>query len=392
MASVLVLESHHQTLPVVRSLGRAGFTIVLGKTQMRHEARYSRYVSEVWLHQPLDDIHHFCDAVNKFLADRPDIVAIYPVAETCRRLLIEHNLSFSKPTVGVPADLFTMSRDKLRANRLAAVAGLRVPAACASGNLEDLVENASALGFPVIVKPYKSQAALFSGKAFIAENEDALRCRFGDWPKEHNTLLVQQYVEGVVHGADFVARAGEIIGYCEATTQRTDALDGTGYGVLFKSKAPTRDLYEATKLFVSVNQYEGPGLIQFIQDASQNLHFLENNPRLSAGVASSVQWGQDMPLLALEARCPELFSHKSVVFNPDIPSYECDTEVFWLTREIHSYLEKRHNVDAKSKKIKRRQMWQSLSSTSHHIVWQWRDPLPALYLTARLVMKWVRER
>lgn len=120
---------------------------------------------------------------------------------------------------------------------------------------------------------------------------------FQNWPVEHSTLMVQKHIAGFVEGCDFAARNGTLVAYCEGWSVRTDMLDGTGYGVEFLSETPSEDILADTKAFVKAHDYSGPGLVQFIrEEGTGKIFFLENNPRLSAGIADVIYTGIDIPV------------------------------------------------------------------------------------------------
>ena len=369
----------------MRSLGRSGVRIVLGLPPGQHAVRWSRYVNERWAHPPLDNFDAFLPALQTFLRNRQDITAVFPGGEYTRGRLLETGHTLPCPIVGVPDTLFEACRDKLEANQLAQSAGLLVPTTQVVTDLSSLQTFIDSCGFPAIVKPYRSKAELRGRKALILKSPEDVQTHLSPWPEEHQELLAQQYVTGPVEGADFVAADGELTAYCEATTERTDADDGTGYGVLFKSKAPTSDLLQATEAFAKSCQYSGPGLIQFIRTDDGQLYFIENNPRLSAGVATSINWGQDIPMRALEASYPELRSEKAA----DL-SYEYNSLCYWLERDLEAYLRVRKSKTRKERGSIRQLIRQTFAQTNHHVLWSRSDPMPAVLQYTRMAYRFLK--
>lgn len=390
--SVLVLDNFPQTLAVVRSLGRAGYHVVLGFNGKRSEAALSRYCGESWAHPPMKEVGRFRDALRILLDGRPDIRWIFPVAETSVRLICQMPEIFNRDLriVMVPTSLFEACVDKEEANSLASAADLNYPKTRVVSDLAELKEAVSTIGLPVIIKAVRSVCMVFGRKAYVITSEEEFKTVFKKWPTEHSDLMVQQFIVGPVEASDFVAQNGKLIGYCEGCTVRTDLLDGTGYGVEFKTIAPSPDLLEATKTFVKAHGYTGPGIIQFIREENtRDIYFLENNPRLSAGVADSVASGQDLPLLALTAfengqdsDIPE--------FSWDHTTYKVGHYAYWFSRDLSGYLRERGNLSKEEKRLWLRNMIRSLGRADSHIMWQLSDPVPAIWLMTRMTAGFVR--
>ena len=387
--AVLVLENVHQTLPIVRSLGRARVRVVLGvATDRPNDARWSRYVTERWAHPPIREFDRFAAALKTFCQTRDDIQAIFPSGEQLRKTALIHNYRFPVPVVGVQDDVFVACRDKVQANELARRAGLRVPITRRVDNLADLKTAVTDIGLPVILKPYGEQYTVAGNKATILKAPGDLDAAFPTWPEANASLLVQEYISGPVESADFVARQGQVVGYCEATSVRTDNPDGTGFGVMFKSQAPSGDLLQATRRFAETSAYDGPGIIQFIRcEQSGALYFLENNPRLSAGVATSIQWGQDIPLFAVENTLPQLNAHSRARFDEAANPYEYDSLCYWFQRDVTAYLAKRKRLTAAERGRWASDIRSSLRQANYDVVWEKGDPLPALAMMGGQVLR-----
>jgi len=390
--TVLVLDNFPQTLATVRSLGGAGYHVVLGFHGRRPEAALSRFCNESWAHPPMEDVDQFEEALRALLDSRPEIRWIFPVAETSIRLIcrIPDILNRDMNVVMVRTSLFEACVDKQEANNLAKSANINYPKTRVVSNLQQLQEAVSTIGLPVIIKAVRSVQMVFGRKAYVITSEAEFNSIFDRWPDEHDDLMVQQYVVGPVEASDFVAHDGRLIGYCEGISVRTDVLDGTGYGVEFKTIPPSPDLLEATKAFVKAHQYTGPGIIQFIrEESSGDIYFLENNPRLSAGVADSIASGQDLPLLALIA-----FENDK---NSDIPEfswkdegYKVDHHAYWFSRDLAGYLRERTKLSKEERKLWVKSMIRSLARADSHIMWQLRDPVPATWLMIRMAGGFVR--
>ena len=135
--SILVLDQYPQTLAIVRSLGRRGYHMVLGRCESMVPTylEHSRYCGEVWIHPEYSDAQDFEHALRRFLAERPDVQTIFPAGEPATAALATfsglENDGYSLVMVG--KDLFEVCRDKHKANTLARDAGLTPALAAARG-------------------------------------------------------------------------------------------------------------------------------------------------------------------------------------------------------------------------------------------------------------------
>lgn len=375
--AVLVLGGFPQTLAVVRSLGTAGYRVVLGHDGTSPIAARSRYCDEIWEYSGNWQPDEFRSELKRFLDVRPEIRFIFPVAERTMALMMNAEPVGIEPTVVmVQPQLVNGCRNKIEANALAIAADLNVPSTRLAHCLTSLSAACDAIGFPVIVKPLNSAKRIHGRKACILWSPETYAELFSEWPADHSELVVQQFVAGTLKGADFVACEGVVTGYCEAHSVRTDMPDGTGFGVEFETIPPSADVLEATRRFARLHTYNGPGLIQFIRaDVDGRLYFLENNPRLSAGVADSIACGQDMPRLALDAFSPD----RCKEFDPDQDGYQEYHRAYWLQRDLEGLLKQSPNLSGSQRRQWVWAMMRSFARADSHINWQWADPAPCLY-------------
>ena len=166
--------------------------------------------------------------------------------------------------------------------------------------------------------------------------------------------------------------------------------DGTGYGVEFQSTAPTKQMLADTRAFIETLKYTGAGIIQFIQSrATSELFFLENNPRLSAGVAETVSGGLDLPLIALQVadRTSTQSLHE---FSSDGCPYDLNHRSYWFSRDLEGYLSLRSGLSKQERRQWFLDMLRSFWYADSYIVWQWRDPLPGIRIFYRSINLWIR--
>jgi len=213
---------------------------------------------------------------------------------------------------------------------------------------------------------------------------------FIQWPQQHRELLIQAYIDGPLEACDYVAQDGRVIGYFEAASVRTDIPDGTGYAVDFLSKPISPDVLAACRKFCATTGYNGPGLLQFIRSKRDGrLYFVENNPRLSAGIAQPVICGQDLPLLALRVAA----ARRSGESIPDFEardSYQAGVRTHWLYRDLQGILNHRAELTRAQVLSRFRELVTSCKQADNHMVWQWRDPWPSAVLYGRILARLLR--
>lgn len=383
--SVLVLGDHAQTLAVVRSLGRAGYRIVLGRERRRGSiAERSRCCTAVWRH-PGFDSGHFEAELQALLGGAGAPGYLFPVGidAITRIAAIGSALPSHVRVAAVPRHILDACVTKTTANEWAAAAGIRVPVSRVVGNGEELAAAARVIGFPLIVKTLRSEAPVHRRKAYLVNDEREFSKVFPAWPAEHHQLLVQRYVEGPLLSCDFVARDGAIVAYYQSESVRTDMPDGTGVAVEFRSQQPAEALFEVLRAFVAAHGYSGPGLLQTVHCRhTGQLHFIEINPRLSAGIAESVASGLDIPLITLRVARGDPLAPIEVA--GDL-RYRVGVTTHWLERDALGWIKQRKWLPARQRRAWLRRMIRAAFTSDGHINWQWRDPLPSLWILARQV-------
>jgi len=393
--SVLVLDNFAQTLAVVRSLGAAGYRVILGRGTHKPIEAYSRYCNEQWKHsnlnEALDNPKSFRSELIRLLEERPDISWIFPVTEIGIKVMLSLRESIPPhiQIAMVPETPFRICLDKQLANENC---GLAYPESRVVENSTELSKAADDIGFPLIIKSANTTLRVFDRKAYIVRDLSIFTSVFHRWPQEHDKLIVQKFIAGRLEQSDFVAAKGELIAYCEGINLRTDMLDGTGLGVEFRSTAPSKAVFSATQKFIKTLNYSGPGLIQLIREEDTGtLYFIENNPRVAAGVAESVASGHDIPHLVLRA-LDDHATHRLKLVTIDSYQGQSCFHTHWLSRDIEGYLAQRPTLSKAQRREWLSNMLRSFRRAEAHVMWQWRDPLPGTYLYLKLAVGIIRQK
>lgn len=373
---VLVLGDYRQTVTVVRSLGRAGLTVVLGSSDARSYTARSRHVSKLWLYEPDGD--RFCDQLENLLrCERPRFTFV--VGESQLRLLIPHAARFAPLTTWIAPRWETVARCFDKSGMYALTASLGIPTQ-PSQLFSDAVswrEAARAMGYPVVVKRRDSSAAIQGHKALIIHSEAELDRLIPAVQRdaEPGSVLLQKHAPGVRHNCHFGAAAGRLVAYFEQRVVRTDELDNTGIGIEGISVPPSAELREYCERITQALGYHGIGCIQFLVDrTSGKVAFLETNPRMDSTAALPYRLGYDFPRLALE------LAHDPDHCMPWTHPYRTGVRYHWLYGDVFSWYEA---LRSRRRTPAQLAAWAVRSAgvlaTSYHLTWDWRDPLPTLH-------------
>ena len=377
---VLVLGDFRQTVTVVRSLARAGYQVTLGCDDPRSSTALSRYVSDLWIYDGSSS-ERFYDQLEAYLRiEQPDFV--FTVGESLLRRLIRAAPRFEPLSTWVNPEPATIARcfDKSALYELAPLLGIPTMPWRRFTGAEDWRNSAREMGFPVVVKRKDSAARVHDRKALILGTPaqfDSFLATLSNEP-DPSQLVLQKYFAGVRHNCHVACADGKLIGYFQQKVLSTDELDDTGIGTAGMSVAPMPELRAYCEWLTQALAYTGIGCIQFLVDeASGSAAFLEFNARMDSTAALPYRLGYDYPLLAVElARYRRSHLPLPAGF---APPYALGKTYHWLYGDFGAWLTalRRRRVGAAALAAWALKMaWMSVRS--HHLTFDWRDPLPTL--------------
>jgi predicted ATP-grasp superfamily ATP-dependent carboligase len=369
--SVLVLGDYRQTITVVRSLGRAGFDIVLGCEHAHSSTARSRYITAM---RVFDNSRpaRFCHQLEACLRkDRPDFV--FPVGESELRCMLRHDPDrLMALATWIMPDPATVLRcfDKPAVYQLAATLGIPTAPWRSFRDADGLLVDAGELGYPVVVKRQDSSATVRRKKALICHNAAEL----GEFVTEIHydpdpaSLVLQKYAPGMRHNCHIAAKRGRLVAYFQQKVLRTDESDGTGIGIEGISVAPSPQLRGHCERLLASLDYSGIGCIQFLVDeASGDIAFLEMNARMDSTAALPFRLGIHFPLIALQIAAGERVNTPA--------EYRVGKRYYSLYGDVNVWLGQRHRLSRGARALA--MPW--LALRSYHLAFEWRDPLPALH-------------
>lgn len=371
--AVLVLGDYRQTVTVVRSLGRAGFDVVLGCERPQSSTALSRYVSAVRL-LDASSPERYCEDVEACLrSDKPDFV--FPVGESqLRRVLRNDPDRFMSLAIWVMPDPATVLRcfDKCAMYELATALGIPTAPWRPFTDAEGLLLDAAQLGYPVVLKRRDSSGYVRKKKALIWDNAGELEQFAVEilYDPDPASLVLQKRAPGVRHNCHIAADHGRLVAYFQQKVLRTDEPDGTGTGIEGISVAPSPQLRAHCERLLGSLGYTGIGCAQFlVDDRSGGIAFLELNARMDSTAALPYRLGIDFPLIALHIAAGELVNAPA--------RYRVGKRYCSLYDYLNNCLAHRRK-EPLGRTLARllRMPWVAL--LSHDLIFEWRDPLPAL--------------
>lgn len=281
--TILLLGNYRPALTVARSLAAQGHRILVSLDDDAGAAGTSRAVEGQWRNTASTDPDLQYPALAQFLADRPDIRVVFPLAESYVRAFYAHRHLLPDDRIYVMPNQTAVEvcADKGRLLDLVTEAGLPVARNVTVRSYDELRKAAGTVGFPLIVKPADSTIWIGTRKVLVLEDRAAFDAALPDWPTGHAALIVQSYVDGPRLNLYFAAQHGRAIRYAAVRIGQTDLPDRTGLatdGVTIALEPRLRDIGDS---LIAKLDYHGVGCIQVLRDRhTGDLSFLEINARI----------------------------------------------------------------------------------------------------------------
>jgi predicted ATP-grasp superfamily ATP-dependent carboligase len=293
-------------LAAVRSLGSAGWHVVVASQRRRSLAAASRHATgEVVVPPPLGDPEGFRGAVAA-LVQRERPALLLPVSEAALLALGADRTPFAPATVPFPSlEVIRRAADKVEVARLAGALGIGVPdtlildapRALSPAELASLV-------FPVVLKPGRSVRPddAPGGKFTVsyAADADQLAARLAALPPAAFPLLLQRRVVGPGAGVFLLVDGGEILAAFAHRRVRERPPSG-GVSVCRESVALDPELRAAALRLLRALEWRGVAMVEFkIDEATGTPYVMEVNPRLWGSLQLAIDAGVDFPVLLAE--------------------------------------------------------------------------------------------
>ncbi len=305
--TVLVTDGEQRSsLAVVRSLGRAGYRVLVTSAASRSLAGASRYAARrIQVPDALTAPARFAEAVAGAARTwQPDVVI--PITDASLRSLLPARQEIHGTIPFGALEIVRRAADKPTVLRLAESLGIPVPrqvvVASPSEALEEELPN---LTWPVVVKPGSSVSGDGAGQVKLgvswAATPAELNAIVRSLPASAFPLLLQARVKGPGTGIFALRCDGQIRALFAHERIREKPPSG-GVSVCSESVVPDPALVAQAQALLAALDWQGPAMVEFKRDAKTGVAYLmEVNGRFWGSLQLAVDSGVDFPRLLVEA-------------------------------------------------------------------------------------------
>ena len=379
-ATVLVTDGEQRSsLAVVRSLGRAGYRVLVTSVARRSLAGASRYAAHRIqvpdaLGAPTLFAEAIADATRKW---QPDVVV--PMTDASLRSLLPARQTIRGTIPFGALDVVRHAADKPRVLRLAESLGMPVPQQVVLAHpAEQLGGALPNLTWPVVVKPGSSVSGDAAGQVKLgvawAHTPAELSAIVHSLPLSAFPLLLQNRIEGPGTGV-FVLRWDSRTRALFAHKRIREKPPSGGVSVCSESVVPDPALVAQAEALLAALDWRGPAMVEFKRDVKTGIAYLmEVNGRFWGSLQLAVDAGVDFPRLLVEAAMGHSAS--------DPPASTPGVRMRWWWGDLdHLIARLRQPRDATPFEPSRLQLIRTFllpGRRTHNEVFRWRDPGPAL--------------
>lgn len=309
---MLVLDANRNcTLSFARSLRRHGVDVTAGGRSRVSRAGLSRATDRDYVYpDPTRDTRRFVDHLVGFLEGN-DHAAVVPLTDPTTSVLSRHRdeIAATGATPGVEEwETFLAANDKGELADLATELSVPTPDTFVPESLDDVVERAEGLSYPVLVKPRLTSVADADGgyresrisSVNYAESPTELVSTYrslleADADDRRRPPIVQEVVPGTTMATAALADEGDVVACFQEERLRTYPVDG-GVGALRAGVREPEMLRHATRV-VDALEWTGPIYVEFMKLPGGSFRLIEVNGRYWGSLALAVNSGVDFPWL-----------------------------------------------------------------------------------------------
>lgn len=386
--TVLVTDAEQRaSLAVVRSLGRAGYTVFTCAARPAALAASSRFCrGHAVVPEALTEPDRFVEALVQ-LVRRHSADVLLPIVDASVLAVLSRRDDLPVRVPFPALETYRQASDKQGVIEEAVRAGFDVPRqfVIASPGC-DLP--ARVLVFPVVIKPHRSVAGGMKHPVRYAEDQEGLEAVLAGLPPAAFPVLIQERIIGPGLGMFFLVWEGKVVARF-AHRRLLEKPPAGGVSVRCESVAPDERLLAKAERLLHGLAWQGVAMVECKQDrASGRQYIMEVNGRFWGSLQLAVDAGVDFPLLLVS-----LALGGSV---EPVLSWRSGVRMRWSFGEIDhvvARLRKPGSSLALSPDLPRlgAVLGNWLLAPFQGVrgeVLRWNDPVPAL----REAMEWVRRR
>ena len=395
MSTVLVTDAGRgSAIAFIRSLARAGHTVIAGDTRRISAGRWSRATSASFRYpDPYLDPEGAADAILAQVIEH-DVDVLLPITDATSK--VADALGARLPDgcrVGIPpADAAAVAADKDRTLQLATELGVPVPATVMIESPSEGATAAAELGWPVVVKPVTSLGR--DGAGVMRKFEVGYGFDEADLEQKVESLgrggpvLLQECCTGEGVGIEVLVDGGTVLRWF--SHRRLHEVPVTGGASALRESVPADPvLLDHTVRLMGALEWTGLAMVEF-KGGRDGYRLMEINGRPWGSLPLAVCSGVDFPadyvrLLTAERSTGSARTTES--YTTGVVARNLQLEVVWIgsvlrgpgrSSAVHEWPPRRAALAAIARLFSPRVRDDILS---------WRDPLPALAEFLMIVQK-----
>lgn len=375
---VVILGGHIQALGLARQVAAKSIEVVLLVDTRYAVAKYSKAVQKTHIYHGITELEKKIEAL--CLPQKGCL--LFPTNDEMVEFLAGHYADYQQRfALGIPhPDTLALFNDKRKAYQFAANHNIPCPECWYPDTLDEVEAIASALPYPVVVKPaiMYSFHTTFGKKAFRCDNAEHLlaiyrRIAAADYPLEK--VLIQEFLSGgpqYLFSYGVMAKEGTPVVSLIANRIRQNPMD-FGNSTTFAVTCHVSQIAYQSEQLLHLTDYWGMGEIEWMFDhKSGQYKFLEINTRAWKWHTLSNQLG---------------FSFIGVMIDTlnerEIEKAEERQPVYSATQARVGWVERLTDWTVIAKEVLHHRMKLTTAIQTYKIrkenaVWSWHDPLPGI--------------
>lgn len=305
MTNVLVTDGEHRaSLAVVRSLGRAGYTVDVCASRSSSLAGSSRYTrNQATLPSALSEPDAFVSRLETLVREWK-IDVLLPMTEPALLAVLPVRERFAGTRIPFASyEHFLRICDKAAVAEVASSVGIRVPAQTVLTSRGSATELTGTLSFPIVLKPSRSVVGEGSERVKVSvvhvDRPSALDGALATLPDAVFPVLAQERIIGPGIGIFVLFRQGELRAAFAHCRIREKPPSG-GVSVYRESAAMDPHLLERSCELLRRLDWEGVAMVEYkMQEETGVPYIMEINGRFWGSLQLAIDAGVDFPKLLL---------------------------------------------------------------------------------------------
>jgi len=301
---ILVLDGNqNQAVASVRSLAKAGHTVLVGEASSWSKAGWSRDCRSMFQYpNPEKDVTGFVSRISALAGEQPGTLVLPMTEATTLPLSSEREqLDKAGARYALPAHADVLRAfNKSEMVQLASALGIAIPKTIPVSTANQARDACGALKFPIVLKPSSSVESRNDGKVHItgrpryARDVQEAMSRFAEMIRVSSQVLLQEFIDGEGAGYFALMHNGEL--RAEFAHRRIRDMHPTGSGSALRvSVEPDPQVREASLAILRALHWHGVAMVEFRQIPGQAPVFLEVNGRFWNSLPLACYAGADFP-------------------------------------------------------------------------------------------------